>query len=629
MEVGTPTTAANLHRDCLRCHDWTESDGDVAYDPTKTTCGEGRDCHGTTGAYNPATQVHDGSAGLVSGEDSAHHAAGASQAGATWTDPATGVRTACSACHSMTLGKEHSRPSAALSTGDGTLCERCHNADSTTASLVKANWDEKRTTNACAACHQSGSRRAIHGSAGPAHVAVELDGDGTPQSGACVRSGCHASLDLGRLHNRSGCTVRGCHADTGSIFGSGLKRCGGVDSNTACHAGYSAEQHFDPHAANISGVVDGVHYTAGDNVGCFGCHVADLRVEHQNALDAGELDGGGVNGCAICHADVNGAGSFAGLSAVKRAVARHDMRCSACHASGSKLDGPNAVASPHKQISTDTKLPAGKVWSDPAEDWKAAFDATTGSGHNGLARSLVGGAKDKRFPLTQFSIEGTTYTWALPPNKGQTTWLKASAFPPGSTDSTASIQHIQVTCDDCHQLPEDMNGPHGSAVTIAIDPDYSQTEYANPTRSESQFEATGTDRVVCFKCHPIFVGGIEGSKAPGGASLHARHVKHPDLAPSSSHYNGEACVDCHVRIPHAWKRPRMLIRTVLTADGAMPDAPPYILPGHDGLLGIRLRSFDPQTQLRSGSCVTGGCHPASSPTRHPRPSDVPTATYWP
>jgi hypothetical protein len=314
---------------------------------------------------------------------------------------------------------------------------------------------------------------------------------------------------------------------------------------------------------------------------------------------------------------------------VKRAIANHDMRCLACHASGSTHDGPDAVASAHKQISTATTLPAGTVWSDPAQDWKSAFDATTGSGHNSMPRSLVGGATDKAFPLTEFSIGGAAFVWALPPNSGLTTWLKGPALPAGSTDSTESIQHIQVTCDDCHELPDGMNGPHGSAVPIAIDPEYSQTEYANPTRTESQFEATGTKRVVCFKCHPIFVGGVDGSTAPGGASLHARHVKHPDLAPTSSHYNGETCVDCHVRIPHAWKRPRLLIRTVATTDGATPDAFPYVMPGHDGLLGIRLRSFDPQTQLRSGSCVTGGCHPASSPTRHPRPSDVPTATYWP
>ena len=397
----------------------------------------------------------------------------------------------------------------------------------------------------------------------------------------------------------------------------------------ACHVGYSDDQHFANHMANLSGTVNGVTYGVGENVGCFGCHVADLRVEHENARQAGELDGGGSSTCAICHDDVSGAGDYAGLSAVKAAIANHDKRCSACHASGSKNDGPSAVASAHKEISTANPLPSGKVWSDPFLDWKAAFDAVTGSGHNGLPRSLVGGAKDKRFPLTQFSIEGTTYVWALTPNSGSTTWLNASAFPPGSTDTTESIQHIQVTCDDCHSLPDSMNGPHGSAVPIAIDPEYSQTEYANPTRTESQFEATGTMRVVCFKCHPVFVGGIEGTTTPGGASLHRRHIKHPNLPSTSKHYNGEACVDCHVRIPHAWKRPRLLIRTVVTTDGATPDAFPYVLDGHDGLLGIRLRSFDPQTQLRSGSCVTGGCHPASSPTRHPRPSNVPTATYWP
>jgi len=166
-------------------------------------------------------------------------------------------------------------------------------------------------------------------------------------------------------------------------------------------------------------------------------------------------------------------------------------------------------------------------------------------------------------------------------------------------------------------------------VSVGIDPAYSQTEYANPTRTMSQFEATGTNRVICFKCHQLYVGGVAGSSAPGGASLHARHVNHPDLGSSSTHYHGEACSDCHIRIPHAWKRPRLLIRAVVTSDGVTPDAFPYVAAGHNGLLGIRLRSFDPQTQLRSGSCVTGGCHPSSSPTRHPRPSDVPTATYWP
>ncbi len=629
MKVGKPTTKTNIHRDCLRCHDWTGSNGNVAYDPAKKSCGEGRSCHGAAGAYDPGTDVHDGAAGRTDGNDKAHHKARAKQAHALLKDAASGTETACNACHSMKLGVEHARPNSDIARGTGTVCTRCHNANSKTARVVKKSWPKKKKSTACASCHQRSGPQAIHGSIEASHVAEELAPDGTPTPGSCVKAGCHATLDLRVLHGRQGCMTRGCHARSGNIFGSDFRSCGGLDSKTGCHAGFSASQHFKSHSADASGVVEGVAYSVGQNVGCFGCHVADLRSEHENARLAGQLEGGGANGCAICHATVSGAGSYAGLPAVKRAIAHNDRRCSACHASGSKHDGPNAVASAHKDVSTDTTLPPGKVWSDPAEDWKTAFDATTGSGHNVLPSSLVGGATSKDFPLTQFNIEGTAFTWALPPDSGQTAWLKASAFPPGAADTTETISHIRVLCSDCHSLPADMVGPHGSAVHIAVDPAYSQTAYANPTRDVSQFQATGTDRVICFKCHQIYSGGIEGTTTPGGARLHARHVTHPDLSPSSSHFNGEACVDCHVRIPHAWRRPRLLIRTVVTTDGAATDAVPYILPGHDGLLGIRLRSFDPQTQLRSGSCVTGGCHPGSSSTRHPLPSQVPTATYWP
>lgn len=622
MEVGEPTTTENIHADCLNCHDWTESGGNAAYDSDKKTCGDGRDCHG---AYDTGDDIHDDGVGGTNGRDKAHHAAGVRQAGDTLDDAASGVETRCDACHKLTLGTEHARPGFELGDGEGTDCRRCHNADDTAASVVKSSWGDKNSPSACAACHDG----VLHGSLEASHVATELDADGSSSDGVCSRNGCHATLDLRVLHDDTGCTAKGCHTKSGDIYGSRLKSCGGSSSATACHAGYTEKSHGAKHLADLTGTVRGVHYGTAENVGCFGCHVRDLTDEHGNARTAGDLEGGGASVCAVCHAQVSGAGAYADLPAVKKAIENHDLRCSSCHASGSKTDGPDAVASAHKQVSGETVLPAGRVWADPFGDWKAAFDSVTGSGHNGLSRSFVRGAHDKQFPVTSFRIDGATFTWALPPNRGSTTWLRGSAIPLGSAETTGAIQRLKVGCDDCHSLPEGMDGPHGSTISVAIDSEYSQSEYANPSRTESQFEASGTDRVVCFKCHPIYVGGIEGSTTPGGASLHGRHVKHLDFAPSSKHYHGEACVDCHVRIPHAWKRPRLLIRTVETTDGATPDEFPYVLRGHDGLLGIRLRSFSPQTELRSVSCVTGGCHPGSSPTRHPRPSDVPTAAYWP
>ncbi|MHB9004209.1 MAG: hypothetical protein ACYC6C_09110, partial [Coriobacteriia bacterium] len=86
-------------------------------------------------------------------------------------------------------------------------------------------------------------------------------------------------------------------------------------------------------------------------------------------------------------------------------------------------------------------------------------------------------------------------------------------------------------------------------------------------------------------------------------------------------------VDCHVRIPHAWVRPRMLVRTA----GAVgtTDAFPYVSKSHDGLAGIRLRSFEGPTALRAASCATAGCIDNHNSTWHPQPGDIPAAEYWP
>jgi hypothetical protein len=174
-----------------------------------------------------------------------------------------------------------------------------------------------------------------------------------------------------------------------------------------------------------------------------------------------------------------------------------------------------------------------------------------------------------------------------------------------------------------------MSGPHGSSVEIAIDPDYSQTEYANPTRGlQSQFETTGTDRVVCFKCHTIAAGSVEGTQSPGGSYVHRVHAKHLGAPAHHPLRYGEKCVDCHVRIPHAWRSTRLLSRTV-SSDGRPADTFPYISKDYDGLAGIVLGNVDSPSDLKSASCATGGCHGFHSSRSHPLPADIPAATYWP
>ena len=631
MEVGAPTTTSNIHADCLTCHDWTEADNNLAYDPNLKSCGASRDCHGATDAYDPRTAVHAGLAGVADGTDAEHHIAGSTQADARYVDPASGVSTACRTCHSMVLGEEHSRVANDLSSGDGTLCTRCHNRSAAAAGAVKAGWPKKNTADACEACHGTTGIDAVHAGIDAPHEGIELAADGSVDPGACTDAGCHGTAELRVLHAEQGCTFSTCH-DQGATSGVGFRSCGGIDAGTGCHAGYSAGTHFVEHAGDLEDTVQGIGYVTGQNVGCFGCHYTDLVTEHENARLAGTLDITVPNACAICHeADAGGvSGAYASLPAVKNAIAKHDRRCGSCHASGTALDTSSAVASAHRTASTETTLAPGTVWSDPFDEWKAAFDAPTGSGHNVLSAALVDGAVSKRFPATRFELSGSTFTWALPKNTGATQWLKPEAFGLTSLDTDAEIQHVSIECSDCHVMTGASAGPQGAAARIHIDPEYSQTEYANPTADASQFKATGTARVICAKCHTLLAGSVEGTSAPGGAALHARHVQHLNYDPATNpRYWGEKCVDCHVRIPHAWKRPRLLIRTVMASDSAQVDAYPYVARDHDGLVGMRLRSFVEPNDLKSGSCVTSGCHPKSSVNRHPEPSDVPTATYWP
>jgi hypothetical protein len=329
--------------------------------------------------------------------------------------------------------------------------------------------------------------------------------------------------------------------------------------------------------------------------------------------------------------------TYSSLPAVTSAVANHDKRCVACHDSGTAADGPTAVASPHTQTTTqtDTPLPVGTVWADPFGEWRRAFDSDAGSGHNVVPYDVAGASQDRDFPQEHFTVLGRTLTWSLPPNSGPTTWLRASVFGTATVATTETIKEIMIGCDDCHVIPDSAKGPHGAAVRVYIDPEYSQTEYANPTWNAYQWSATGTDRVICFKCHPMDYAS--GESTPGGQPLHYRHANynefgHGHYTPDQPNYWGSKCVDCHVRIPHAWQRPRLTVRTVETTLQPVADQPPYVREDHQGLLGILLKDQTTHTRyMSSSSCATGDCY--TSPRilgRHPLPSSLPTDTlYWP
>ncbi len=610
-----------------------------------------KSCGGTDTAVACHVKVHDG--------DDALHTAGRLQAEATMTDPATGVVVRCTSCHGMKLRTEHVRPNASIATGAGTVCARCHDFSPVTRAVAREDWEARDTASACAACHGApGGSSTPHSNIATAHVATEHSLLGTPTPGTCVTAGCHGSTDVRVLHARKGCTNIACHRATDDIRGILAKpSCG----RGGCHPTVlSATTHRPAHAADLDGTIEGVTYRVGENIGCFGCHYRDLQLEHSRALQAG-MEGGGASTCRICHEGPTASenGTFSALPAVKNAIAAGDRRCVACHRSGSATDGPIAVASPHRGFPTDGSSPPGRVWADPADEWRVALDSDTGGGHNVLSAEVVGlpASKNKNFPMTNFTIEGTAYTWASIPNTGTTRWLRNGTITttetvnagvptrefPGAI-STETIRPIMITCDDCHVL-NDPTGPQGASVPISIDPAYSQTEYASPTAGRFQFDPFNLDSVnranganppgykpvVCVKCHLVYARSRENTIAVtvGGHGMHNTH-RSRFLMPALG--RTEACIDCHVRIPHAWKRPRLLLRTV-EAEGIEPDKPPYAVVDNKGLVGMRLRSFSAPAQLTRESCVTGGCYEApgrsSTTTNHPLPAQLPGQKYWP
>lgn len=701
-EVGRPTLLANTHTTCLRCHDRNAAGGNMAYDPDKRTCGEGRDCHGGPGDYLAVSGVHDGRGGRADGRDGDHHDAGRGQ----WLSVLLGpgdIATGCGICHSQVLGVEHARSSSSIATGPGSLCTRCHNASLAVAAVVKADWPGRDTGKACAACHGA----SVHTAVGAYHLASERDAAGSRVTGTCANTTCHDSADVRILHSDIGCLIEGCHQSTGAALASEIMSCGGTDARIACHVGYKAGNHglvdpahaafeLDPSGARVPGsctgagchtsvnirvlhpaqgcTMTGCHLADGSvptppimscggldaNVGCHvgfsvsnhfvshagdaleaangcgGCHLDELVVEHENSLLAGQMDAdlAGAAVCALCHdPESAGVSPYAAMPAVSAAVMGGTTRCRACHSSGSATDGPDAVASAHSTISTEETRPPGAVWANPLDGWRAAYSAQAGGGHNPTSPAAFGLSNAYAFPSWQYASGEATYTWSLLPNTGATRWLSIERYPEGSAETTAQIASMTVRCDDCHMMPEAMRGPHGAAVRVYIDPEYSQTAYANPPAMESQFEATGTARVVCMKCHPMqaaYPPAVPEIVAPGGHYVHARHVRHRERYPSTDPtYYGEKCVDCHVRVPHAWVRPRLLVRTAETTGGIEPDAFPYVSGSHDGLAGIRLRSFETTTALRAASCATSGCIDTHNVTWHPRPEDIPGADYWP
>lgn len=177
---------------------------------------------------------------------------------------------------------------------------------------------------------------------------------------------------------------------------------------------------------------------------------------------------------------------------------------------------------------------------------------------------------------TAFTVNGTTYTWSKPAD---------SAFL-----RTGWTAHSEMTCTDCHtNSGANAKGPHGSSTPWMIATGY--TTWTNTT-SLTQTSPGMPATLICNKCHTNL------------QSANVAHAEHDDRG-----NEGGYCRFCHVKVPHGWKRPRLIGYT--GDDAAYATIP-------NGINRISLKNYTPTNwnEADCGAACDSGRHPASG-TRWP------------
>lgn len=124
--------------------------------------------------------------------------------------------------------------------------------------------------------------------------------------------------------------------------------------------------------------------------------------------------------------------------------------------------------------------------------------------------------------------------------------------------------NTMLTCTSCHtndaSSATQAKGPHGSSAEWSLDPAYGTDWKTAGLRAAGNGMGIGNTEattIICAKCHDLY------AEATGTWS----NTAHATSQHFVTHTRPKLCVDCHVRIPHGWSRPRLL--------GSTADPLPY------------------------------------------------------
>jgi hypothetical protein len=318
---------------------------------------------------------------------------------------------------------------------------------------------------------------------------------------------CHVVSDVAAIHANTAAKCTVCHVNSTTAP---KLNC----QTAACHPGVNRDEHtqtgFGSPAHHENG---GVFATWAANGECRGCHDDSIAAEHA------VLTAYTSKPCSVCHATNYTVGTYSPAKAnVTAAIASRSISCTVCHIS-------STATTPHVRRNGYTG----------ALGLGGQFDATY-SGHRVYAG--MPGAK------TAFgTVAGVNVTsWALPAN---TTWLKSVAV---AGQAAAQLTPTSmVWCSDCHGSITGAVGPHGATMRVGYAIRTGTTEYDNSYTAGTLYNlGTGFSNTtaLCNKCH---VATSQNYNAIHGRGEHQ----------GSTATTGR-CTACHIKIPHGWKRPRLL-----------------------------------------------------------------------
>lgn len=399
----------------------------------------------------------------------------------------------------------------------------------------------------------AGSTGASLGSALPASSTATASCSSNPNA-----TQCHDVTDVADIHSKtanSGCPI--CHTTTTQHpTNKNCQAAGchvGVNVNEHIQSGTTPDYHESPMVSSTAGPLTGTGATA---TWCNGCHDDSIANEHF------ALGSYGTSPCSMCHKKSTNSGAPTNVTSANTSSTIHgdttpnNELCTDCHTTVTK-------AAPHVQRAGNGGTP-GTQFDDTWSGHKV-YDTMYGSRTGGTGSTFNG--------------QTTSITWTLPT---ATSWLKA-----GWQSFTMAVR-----CSDCHGTVTGATGPHGGAMQVKIATGYDNsytlgTLYLNGT---SMSNTTN----ICAKCHT--------TTGMGYNSIHNRATDHQGSSAG-------ICIKCHVKIPHAWKRPRLI--------GYRSDPAPY---ASTVVTGLTQRSYTPASGWNSSDCGVSGCGQHGA---------TPSGTVWP